>query len=181
LPSELFESIRIPKERIGALIGKSGKEKKRLEGLSGVKLEIDSESGEVEVQGHGANAENFYSAVNVVKAIGRGFSPENAMLLIGRDYLLDIIKVSDIVGGSEKALATKRGRVIGRGGKARETIERETNSKISVMGKTIAIIARPDDIEAVRRAVEMLLQGANHSMIYKFLQRRRLEGKKFSI
>lgn len=181
MPSQLFESIKIPRERLGALIGKKGKEKKRLEELTGVKLSIDSETGEVELQGNEANAENFYNAVNVVKAIGRGFSPQNAELLLGEKYLLDVIKISDVVSGSKAAIAIKKGRVIGRRGKVRETIERETDSKISVMGKTIAVIAKPAEMLTTRKAIEMLLQGAEHSTIFKFLQRHRIGGKKFSI
>ena len=38
--------IRIPTERIGVLIGKSGKIKSEIERACSVKLEIDSETGE---------------------------------------------------------------------------------------------------------------------------------------
>ena len=39
--------IRIPTDRIGALIGKSGKTKKLIEQKCSVNLDIDSEGGEV--------------------------------------------------------------------------------------------------------------------------------------
>jgi ribosomal RNA assembly protein len=178
---QLVEIVRIPKERVGALIGSGGETKQKLQQLAGVKISVDSETGEVELQGKAENAENFYNAVNVVKAIGRGFSPQNAMLLLGQDFLLDVIKVSDIVSGGEKTIKTRKGRVIGRHGKAREIIERETDSKIAVFGKTVAIIAKPEEMPVVRKAVEMLLQGAEHSTIFRFLQKKRIEEKKFSI
>ena len=45
-----FEKIiRIPKDRIGALIGKSGKIKSKIENSCSVKLEINSDNGEIEV------------------------------------------------------------------------------------------------------------------------------------
>ncbi|MBN2067342.1 MAG: RNA-processing protein [Candidatus Diapherotrites archaeon] len=180
MPYELFETVKMPKSRVAVLIGSRGKTKRKLEELSSVKIGVDSETGDVEVEGKG-NAENFYSAVNAVKAIGRGFSPENAMLLIGGDCLLEVIKVSDVIGGGQADQKAKKGRVIGRQGTARETIERETGSKISVMGKTISIIAGPESMETTRRAVEMLLRGANHSTIFKFLEKEKAQGRKFSI
>jgi len=41
--------IRIPEDRIGALIGKSGKIKSKIEETCSVKLDIDSKNGEVQV------------------------------------------------------------------------------------------------------------------------------------
>ena len=43
-----FEKIiRIPKDRIGALIGKSGRAKLKIEDSCSVRLEINSENGEI--------------------------------------------------------------------------------------------------------------------------------------
>jgi ribosomal RNA assembly protein len=39
--------VRIPKERVGVLIGKDGETKKTIERISQVHLEIDSEEGDV--------------------------------------------------------------------------------------------------------------------------------------
>ena len=181
MPSELFETIKIPKERLAVLIGKEGKIKRKLERLASVKINVDSKTGDIEVEGLDTNAENFYNAVNAVKAVGRGFSPENAFLLIGGSHILDIMKVSDITGGSERAMTVKKGRVIGKQGSARERIEKETGTKISVQGKTIAILGESESIETARKAVEMLLQGANHKTIFKFLEREHLQERKFSI
>jgi len=41
--------IRIPEDRIGVLIGKSGKIKSKIEKTYSVKLDIDSKNGEVQV------------------------------------------------------------------------------------------------------------------------------------
>jgi len=180
LPSELFESVKIPKERVGVLIGPEGRVKRKLEKLAGVVLKVDSVSGLVEVEA-GGNAENFYEAVNAVKAIGRGFSPENAFGLIGQDSVLEVINVREIIGGGEKALHTKRGRIIGREGQARETIEKETGTKISVFGKTVSIIGLPENVELAKKAVEMLLEGAKHKTVTGFLKKESQAREKFSI
>jgi len=41
--------IRIPEDRVGVLIGKSGKIKSKIEDACSVKLDIDSKNGEVQV------------------------------------------------------------------------------------------------------------------------------------
>ena len=41
--------IRIPSDRIGALIGPSGKTKKRIEATFQIKLTIDSDTGNVKI------------------------------------------------------------------------------------------------------------------------------------
>lgn len=180
MPFGLFESVKIPKERIGVLIGSEGKVKRRLEKLTETVIEVDSEQGSVDIEGKG-NGANFHDAVNVVRAIGRGFSPENAFCLLGNEMLLDIIKVSDLVGGGEKTLRTKKARVIGTNGNAREQIEKGTGAKISVFGKTISIIGNPGELELAREAVEMLLSGSKHEKVLEYLRKQREERTRFTI
>ena len=93
--------IRIPQDRIGVLIGKSGKTKREVEKRCSVSLQIDSDSGEIFINGSG----NFtdiqpFKAVEIVLAIGRGFSPENAMKLLEGDNTLHVIDLHDFVGKS---------------------------------------------------------------------------------
>lgn len=162
------ECIRIPNERVAVLIGKGGKIKKRLESSTETKIDIDSNTGEIEIESK--NAINIHKAVNIVKAIGRGFSPEKAFELLDEKYYLDIIDLKEELGKGEKSLIQKRGRIIGKSGKAREEIERETETLISVYGKTVAIIGKGENVEKARKAVEMLLRGAEHSTVYTFLK-----------
>ncbi len=178
--SELFETVKIPKERIGVLIGTEGKTKRKLEKLAGIVLEVDSKTGNIGIQGK-ENAANFYDSVSVVKAIGRGFSPKAAFALFDENTLLEIIKISDIVGGSEKAIHTKKARIIGTEGRAREAIENATGAKISVFGKTIAIIGKYEEVELARKAIEMLLQGAQHKKTMDFLRKEKAGMEKFTI
>jgi len=180
LPSEFFESIRVPKERIGVLIGSKGRVKRRLEKLTGTVIDVDSAEGIVEIEGKG-NSANFNDAVNVVKAIGRGFSPENAFELLGEDTFLDIIDVPGIVGGGRKTAMTKKGRVIGAKGMAREQIEKATGAKISVFGKTVSIIGSGEEVELARDAIERLLQGAKHETVLSFIKKQQAEKTRFSI
>lgn len=169
-------SFKAPLDRIAALIGKAGETKKKIEKIGKVKITIDSESGDVEIDG--SDPLKLLHAQHVTKAIARGFSPEKAFKLFEEDYLLDILELSDVTD-SKKELENIRGRVIGTSGKAREKIEQEAGCFISVYGKTVSIIAKTHNLPKARKAVEMLLRGATHSNVYNTL--KRIESKKFEL
>jgi len=168
--------VRIPKERIGVLIGQDGRIKREIESRTGTRLLIDSETGEVTIE-VAENPLGGLQALEVVKAIGRGFSPERAFRLFEEDQYLDIIEIKDFVGDSEKAMQRMRGRVIGESGKMRRTIEQMTGAYVSVFGKTVSIIGDPEQIRTARTAIQMLLSGSEHSSVYRFLEREKAKKK----
>ncbi len=167
--------IKIPKERIPVVIGTKGSTKKHLEEEMNVKLKIDSHEGDITIIGK--DPLKLYTAKEVIKAIGRGFSPENALDLLKQDYNLELIDIRDYAH-TKNALIQKRGRVIGEKGRSRKTIEKLTDTKISVYGKTVGIIGRLEDTMTARRAVESLLGQAQHSTVYRMLERKRAEQKR---
>ena len=160
------EIVRIPENRVGVLIGPSGAVKAKIEKKTKAHLEIDSGSGEVEVIGEG---ENYFKAIDVVKAIGRGFSPDRAFTLFKDDYLLKIVDITEYTGKNGSTQKARKGRVIGREGSAREEIEKRTHCLISVYGKTVAIIGLADEIQNAQESVQMLLSGAKHETMESFL------------
>lgn len=160
------EIIRIPEERVGVLIGPSGKTKRKIASKTKVEIEVDSGSGEVTLVGEG---ESFFKARDIVHAIGRGFSPERAFTLLKDDYLLKIIDITDYTGKNQSNQKAKRGRVIGREGTGRLEIEKKSHCLISVYGKTVAIIGLTDEIENAVEAVQMLLEGAKHETVETIL------------
>jgi len=75
--------LKVPMDRIGALIGHKGETKKDLEDRLGVKLDIDSKTGEVTIDDHEVEDPLMVIKMeNIIKAVGRGFSPEKAFLLM---------------------------------------------------------------------------------------------------
>jgi len=70
----MTEHIKIPLERIAVLVGPKGRMKELIEEKSTAKLNIDSESGSVEISDP-ADAIRGMRAKEVVQAIARGFSP----------------------------------------------------------------------------------------------------------
>lgn len=170
--------LRIPKERVGVLIGKNGEVKRRIEEEGDVKITVDSDSGEIIIDDtFSKNAFRAWRTKDVVLAIGRGFSPEKAMKLFNEDFYLEIIDIRDFGGKSENRLKVLKGRVIGRNGRTRRKIEEETGAYISVYGNTVGIIGDYYSLEAAKSAVIMLLSGRKHSTTYYYLERKRRELK----
>ncbi|HDD72400.1 MAG TPA: RNA-processing protein [Candidatus Bathyarchaeota archaeon] len=165
--------VKIPKERIGVLIGPGGSVRRRIEEALGVKLRVDSRSGDVEIalKDEEGDVSKLYQALNVVRAIGRGFSPERAFRLFDEDMLLDVIDLREYVGKSENALRRVKGRIIGRDGKTRRLIEELTGVYVSVYGHTVSLIGGFDQLLVAREAVTKLIKGSQHKTVYNYLFR----------
>jgi len=173
--------VKIPKDRIGALIGPEGRVKERIEKQLGIEISVDSETGDVTLT-LSPNVEDpslLFRAKEVVTAIGRGFAPDRAFRLIrDEDALLEVIDLREIFGRSLSELERIKGRIIGQEGKTRRIIEELTDAEVSVYGHTISIIADADEMDIAREAIQMLLKGRQHSSVYRFLHRKRRELKK---
>lgn len=174
-----FEKIiRIPVDRIGALIGKSGKVKLQIEKSCSVKLNIDSESGEIEIMTRGDVGEiQPFKAMEIISAIGRGFSPQNAMKLMTGENLLHVIDLRDFAGKSPQQIERIKGRIIGEGGRARTNMENLTNTNISVYGKTVSIIGEPHQIKMAIAAITSISNGSKHGAVYSKLEADRRRQK----
>jgi ribosomal RNA assembly protein len=173
--------VKIPKERVGALIGPEGKTKKSIEDKLSVELQIESETGAVTIMlAENANDPSMlFKAKDVVTAIGRGFSPEHAFRLIhDEEAILDVIDLRTIFGRSESDIKRIKGRIIGMDGKTRKIIEELTDANICVYGHTVSIIGNIEQAQAAREAIQMLINGSQHSTVYRFLHRKRRELKK---
>jgi ribosomal RNA assembly protein len=173
--------VKIPGERIGALVGPDGSVKNVIERKLSVRLYVDSESGSVQIT-IPADADDptvLFRAKEVVTAIGRGFAPEHAFRLLDDDEIVfEVIELRDIVGRSPSDLKRLKGRVIGKEGKTRRIIEELSEANISVYGHTISIIGYPDQASIAREAVNMLIGGSLHGTVYRFLHKKRRELKK---
>ena len=162
------EEILIPKTRVAVLIGTKGSVRRDLERRTNVRLKISSD-GIVTMKGK--DALEVMTAKTIVEAIGRGFNPVIAKELLKEDYSFVLIHLEDY-RGKGSTLDRIRGVLIGRAGKARRVVEEETGARISILGKTVAIIGPADCALKAKQAVEMFLTGARHATVYKFLGRR---------
>ena len=169
-----MQHVTIPQDRIGVLIGEGGATMRAIEDRAEVRLNIDSESGSVAVESVGDPVTGMV-APDIVRAVGRGFSPEQALTLLDDDLrrfeLIDI----DAATRNQKDLQRQKGRLIGENGRTRELMEELTGAEVVIYGTTVGIIGSPEEVAAVRRAVEMILDGAPHGAVYAYLERKHNE------
>ncbi|MGD0203033.1 MAG: KH domain-containing protein [Candidatus Bathyarchaeia archaeon] len=172
--------VRIPKERVGILIGPEGKVKQHIEEKLQVKLDVDSEGSiTLTLSEKATDPSMLLKAKDVVTAIGRGFSPEVVFRLIrNEDEIFDLIDLRVIFGRSESDIKRIKGRIIGADGKTRKLIEELTEADVVVYGHTVGLIGSFEQVDAAHNAVQMIIEGCQHHTVYNYLQKKRTELKK---
>ena len=179
MTSENAVHIKIPLQRVGALIGPSGTTKKIVEDRLSVLLDIDGESGNVWITPQNKNNDPFtlFRARDVVLAIGRGFAPNKAFRLFNDEVYLGVIDLRDIFGKSDSDISRVKSRVIGKKGRTRQQIEELSGTVLSIYGHTIMMIGNQSQVDVAREAVYRFIRGDQHKSVYEFLQRKRRELK----
>lgn len=173
--------VRIPKERVGVLLGPDGKVKRQIEEKLMVKLEVDSEQGDVNItlDKDAPDPSVLFRTKDIVTAIGRGFAPERAFRLIrDENSIFDVVDLREIFGRSESDIKRVKGRIIGMEGKTRRIIEDLSGADTVVYGHTVGIIGTFEQANIARTAVQMLIDGCQHHSVYKYLAKKRRELKK---
>ncbi|MFC7228110.1 KH domain-containing protein [Salinirubellus salinus] len=171
-----MQHVTIPQDRIGVLIGEGGATMRRIESEAEVRLDIDSETGSVRIESVGDPITGL-KGPDVVKAIGRGFDPDAALSLLDDDVrMLDLVDL-DAATRNRNDLRRQKGRLIGEKGRTRQLMEELTGANVVIYGSTLGIIGGPEQVDAVRSAAEMILDGAPHGAVYSFLERRHNEMK----
>jgi ribosomal RNA assembly protein len=173
--------VRIPKERVGVLVGPDGKVKQHIEDKLAVRLVVDSELGDVNIilGDMAPDPSVLFRARDVVSSIGRGFAPEQAFRLIrDEDTVFDVVDLREIFGRSESDIKRVKGRIIGMEGKTRKIIEDLSEADVVVYGHTVGIIGTFEQANIARTAIQMLIDGCQHHSIYNYLAKKRREMKK---
>ena len=173
--------VKVPRDRIGVIIGKKGKVKGQIQDRCNVLIEIDSKTGDaiISLQSKEMPTEmEPFKAVEVITAISKGFSPRRAYRLIdGDDDSFQLIDLRDYAGKSSNSMERIKGRIIGEEGKSRRTIEDLSGTYISVYGHSVGIIGTSDQIKIASDAVTMLSKGKSHKTVYNMLQEAKRKAK----
>jgi ribosomal RNA assembly protein len=165
--------LKIPMDRVGSLIGKGGETKKMIEDRTKTAIKVDPE-GEVRIYNRSSEDPlTVMKVTDLVRAVGRGFSPERALRLLDDDEYFEVIDIRDYVGKKTSHVVRIRARVIGTDGKTRRLIEDLTGAFVSVYGSSVSIIGNSIQMPVARTAVDMLLRGSEHSTVYKYIERQR--------
>jgi len=172
--------VKIPLNRIGVLVGSNGSVKRKIEKRFDVKIDINSDAGDVALTRATSESDpsGLFRVRDIVLAIGRGFSSENAFRLFDEDICFGILDLRDYLGKSQANIQRIKGRIIGKNGKTRKVIEEYTEANISIYGHTVSIIGELESFEIAKSAIELLIRGGLHKSVYRFLQWKRIGLKK---
>ena len=171
--------LKIPMDRVGVIIGQKGETKKWLEETSGTKIQIDSKQGEITIDDSEIKDPLMLLKLEkIVKAIGRGFSPENAYKLFKDEYDFFLFNIHDYAGKKESHVRRMKSRVIGKEGKTKKVLEDLTGAKISVYGHTIGIISDMMRMNILKKSIDMLLTGSKQATVYRFIETQMKELKR---
>jgi ribosomal RNA assembly protein len=160
-----MQIVKVPVERVKFLRQRA----EDIEREGNVGLGISPE-GEVSIKGEGAVSE--WKAIDVVKAVGRGFSVDAAIKLFSDDYALKVVNLKEMFD-KQKQRERYKARIIGTKGKAKRIIENTSGAALSIYGNTISIIGKVEEAVLAEKAVLMLLKGASHGTTYYVLQKER--------
>ena len=156
--------IKIPEKRRDFL-KKYGNLIKKIEEFTNTKVELNDE---ITIDG---SSVDVFQTKNIIKAFGRGFDLDDCFFLLEDEYGLEIIDLSEITKSRER-LKTLKGRIIGTSGKTKNYIEKYTDVKISIFGKTVSIIGKWDKICIAKEAIMKLIDGCNHETLYRWLEKK---------
>jgi ribosomal RNA assembly protein len=173
--------VKVPRDRIGVIIGKNGKVKGEIQEKCNVMIDIDSETGDAVISSESKEPPTDmepFKAVEIVSAISKGFSPRRAYrLLEEEEETFQLIDLRDYAGKSPNSMERIKGRIIGEEGKSRKTIEDLSGAYISVYGHTVGLIGKFEEIKLATDAVTLLSKGRSHKIVYNMLQEARRKAK----
>lgn len=159
----MIDFVKIPEERL-KLLKADPRIQKKLKDLCDCEFRY-LEDVEIESE----DPLKIFRTKEVVKAFGRGFDIDNALALLDENYYLQIIEIES---KSKDRITVLKGRVIGREGGTKKIIEKISEAKISIYGKTISIIGQWNEVQIAKEAVDLILSGSKHSTVYRFLKEK---------
>jgi len=178
--AETSQFLRIPLKRIGAVIGVKGANKEAIEAATKTNIMIDSDTGEVEIRPNDELKDpvQLFNARDIVKAIGRGFTHEQAIKIAEDPYYLEIIRLKPIIGDKPNHLHRVRARLIGTKGRTRKSLEELTKTSIVISGSTVSMIGTFEHISRAREAILDIINGAKIESVIGKLEEERNRTRK---
>lgn len=163
-----MQIVKIPSERVKAILGKGGETKDYLEQRMKVTIIVDPDGG-VAIEGEPIDE---FIGKDIVKAIGRGFDPAIALKLLSDEYGFRLIDLRDHAD-SPKAIHRITGRVIGERGRTKEIIREEVGADVAIWGHTVGVISKLETLDFAMTAIFRIIEGSPHANVYAYLEKCR--------
>jgi len=160
----MIDYIKIP-EKMRKVLIRDEKDRRKIEKFTNTVITIEDD---IKIEGEGLEV---YQAKNVLRAFGRGFTVKDSLCLLDDDYGLEIIDLTALIRSRNRMLVVN-GRIIGTQGKTKKMIERYTDTKLALSGKTVSILGKWDNIGISKEAVMIMIDGKNHATLYKWLEQQ---------
>lgn len=176
----VFKTVRMPRDRIGSIVGKSGQVKTEIESKCNVYLDVDGETGDVSIKLKDKNSllqSGIFKASEIILAISKGFSPHRAFRLLSDECILQLVDLREYSGKSLNSLDRIKSRLIGQNGKFRKNLEDFSGSDISIYGHFAGFIGTFDENALALNAVLMLCKGSSHKSVYHMLEEHKRKKK----
>lgn len=130
-----------------------------------LKIKISLQGRKVTIEGEPVNE---YEANIILGAINFGFSAKKALVLLEPEMIFKTLNIKDST--KRKKLEDVRGRIIGKDGQVKRTIEDVSDCLTELRGNTIGIIGSADNINNVITALKNLIRGSKQANVYRYLE-----------
>lgn len=164
--------LPLPKKTTNLLKKNSHEWRKKIEEKGEVKLKISGENAVIEGDGG-----NEWIVEQVLTALSYGFAPKEAFKLFKDNYFIEVVDLEQAFRRHEKKIKRYKARVIGSGGRSKKKLQELTGAHIAVSEKQIAVLGEFEEAKAAKEAVLRLLEGAEHSGVYAFLEKQKQKNR----
>jgi len=164
-------------KKLWRVLGKKQQNKKRIENVMNVVLEIKGE--EITIKSKKKDSVAEYLTSEILGALSTGFDFDSAIKLRDENYVFKEINLKNRVKASR--LETVKARIIGTKGKTKKVIEGLTGCSIVLADSTVSIIGTLDNVEVADKAIESLIRGSPHSVVYNYLEKSKAKLKELEI
>lgn len=130
-----------------------------------LKVKISLQGRKVTLEGEPVDE---YEANIILGAINFGFSAKKALVLLEPEMIFKTLNIKDST--KRKKLEDVRGRIIGKEGQVKRTIEDISDCLTELRGNTIGIIGSADNINNVITALKNLVRGSKQANVYRYLE-----------
>jgi RNA-binding protein PNO1 len=136
-----------------------------------VRMNLKKKAVDIKSTPETAEAGAVQKGADFIKAYGLGFEVEDAISLLRLDDLyLDTFMVKDVKTLAGDNLSRAIGRIVGKDGKTKYTIENTSRTRIVIADSKIHILGSFQNIKIARDAISNLIMGASPGKVYSKLR-----------